>query len=76
MRYDRLACALCSRLMLNLRDPRINRYPPETGGTYDSQSFAEPLALTTVIMNDMSTFQTGAGGRSIGRFLCIYCSGD
>ncbi|KAF9652682.1 hypothetical protein BDM02DRAFT_3108761 [Thelephora ganbajun] len=59
-----LACALCSRLMLNLRDPRINKHPREAGDTYGSPSSTEPLVLTTVVMNDMSTFQTGAGRRS------------
>jgi hypothetical protein len=56
---DRLACALCSRLMLNLRDPKVNGYAMEAGNTYGSPSSAEPLALTTV-MNDVSTFQTEA----------------
>ena len=62
--------------MLNLRDPRINKYPAETGDTYGSPSSTEPPALTTVVMNDMSTFQTGGEGQSIGRFIYIYCSGD
>ncbi|KAF9787852.1 hypothetical protein BJ322DRAFT_1045554 [Thelephora terrestris] len=59
-----LACALCSRLMLNLRDPRINRYQTETGSARDSPSCAEPFSLTTVVMNDLSTFQTGEEARS------------
>jgi len=54
-----LACALCSRLMLNLRDPRIARYPTESENTYGSPSSTEPLALTAVVISDMGTFRTG-----------------
>lgn len=57
--------------MLNLRDPKINRYAMETGNTYGSPPPTEPLALTAVVMNDtVPTFQTGG---SIGKFLRIYC---
>lgn len=71
MRCNRLACALCSRLMLNLRDPKIIRYPTESGNAYGSPSSTEPGALTAVVMSDMTTFQTGAEQRTVGRFLAF-----
>lgn len=63
-----LACTLASRLMLNLRNPRINEYQAEAGDAYGSPSCAEPLSLTTVVMNDISTFQGGAEAQGTGTF--------
>lgn len=63
-----LACALTSRLMLNLRDPKINKYQTEASDAYGSASRTEPLSLTTVVMNDISTFQGGAEAQGIGSF--------
>lgn len=57
--------------MLNLRDPKINAYPTDTGNTYGLPPFTDPLSLTTVVMNDMSTFQTGAEVPPIGKQTCL-----
>ena len=61
--------------MLNLRDPKIARYPTESNTTYGSPSSTEPPALTAVMMNDMTTFQTGVEERRISKSLNI-CCGD
>lgn len=58
--------------MLNLRDPSIKRYETETVNACDSPSRAEPLSLTTVVMHDISTFQTGVEA-PIGKFPRIFC---
>lgn len=58
-----LACAVCSRIMLNLRDPKLSGYLVETSITCDAPSSAE---LTAVVMNDMYTSQIGAEERAVG----------
>jgi hypothetical protein len=45
--------------MLNLRDPKVNGYQVETGDIDHSPPPTEPFSLTAVVMNDVSTFQTG-----------------
>jgi len=57
--------------MLNLRDPKIARYPTQTDATHGSPSSTEPPALTAVVMQDMTTFQTGIEEQPIGKFLRI-----
>ena len=55
--------------MLNLRDPKIIRYPTQTDAVYGSPSCIESPALTAVMMNDMTTFQTGVEEYQIGKSL-------
>ena len=57
--------------MLNLRDPKIIRYPTQTDGAYGSPSCTEPPPLTAVMMNDMTPFQTGVEEHQMGEFLRI-----
>ena len=59
--------------MLNLRDPKIIRYPTESDTTYRSPSSTEPQALTAVMMHDMTPFQTGVEEEQIGRSFRTYC---
>jgi len=46
--------------MLNLRDPKIIRYPTESDTAYGSPSSTELAALTAVVMSDVAAFQTRA----------------
>lgn len=56
--------------MLNLRDPKITTHPTEgDNDAYGSPSSTEPMALTAVVMSDVTTFQTGAEGQPNGEFL-------
>ena len=59
--------------MLNLRDPKIIRYPVESNTEYGSPSSTELSALTAVVMSDVTAFQTRAEEHQIGKFHRIYC---
>lgn len=60
--------------MLNLRDPEINGYQTELDNTRGFLPSADPVTLTAVVMDDMSTFQmVGEEARSIGTLLHLCC---
>ena len=60
--------------MLNLRDPKINERQTEASNTYGSRT--EPLSLTAVVMNDVSTFQGGAEAQGTGMPHYNLCDGS
>ena len=59
--------------MLNLRDPKIVTYPTESDTAYGSPSSTELTALTAVVMNDMTAFQTRVDEQDVGELFCICC---